>query len=397
MKSIQVVLIPAVLLGAAAITSPRDAARYRQASDAVQAALTDGNYAKELGEFRRLLEVHPNDPRLKAHYYLAMGAAAEKAGEAKDAQLYKGMAHFLDWGIDWRVGKADSPAAIMSAAAQSLAAIRKESDNFSPKAEPKPVYTFPPAPVGSPEYKAPAKPQPMPGYAAASAAGPAPRMSPNSGPPSFPPSTPGQPRPPQSSATPPPPVFQPNPNATPPPGFPMPLPQNQPASTSQNPPPQQSPGPGPSSELRPPMPYVAGTMSGGNSGGPPIVYVKPADPYIMQGAEKSRRRGESLKPMRVVHDHSEFGDKAYFETGCGAMLTVEDGALIFTSSVEAPRSIPASDIVDLHMNVEVGRAVGAFHILTKRGLYLNLAPEAATREQGSQFVAALRKQLGIGE
>ena len=117
----------------------------------------------------------------------------------------------------------------------------------------------------------------------------------------------------------------------------------------------------------------------------------------MGGDRQYTRRGEAMKPIRVVHDHSQLGDKAYFEPACGALLTVEDGELIFTSSLEEPRSIAASEIVELRMNVEVGRAIGAFHILTKRGLYLNLAPEAATREEGRMFVEALRKQLGLGE
>ena len=117
----------------------------------------------------------------------------------------------------------------------------------------------------------------------------------------------------------------------------------------------------------------------------------------MADARQYTRRGEVMKPMRVVHDHSLLGDNAYFESGCAALLTVEDGELIFTSSSEAPRAIAAAEILEIGMNLEVGRAIGAFHILTKRGLYLNLAPEASTREEGREFVKALRKQLGLGE
>ena len=149
----------------------------------------------------------------------------------------------------------------------------------------------------------------------------------------------------------------------------------------------------------PPVPDVDGRMFGGGTGGPPIGYQKPVDQYIMQQASAAwrQRRGEAAKPLRVVHDHSQLGDEAYFETGCGALLSVEDGALIYTSGVEVPRLIVPSEIVELRMNEEVGRAIGAFHILTRRGLFLNLAPEGATREQGRLFVESLRKQLGLGE
>ena len=104
-----------------------------------------------------------------------------------------------------------------------------------------------------------------------------------------------------------------------------------------------------------------------------------------------------MKPLRVMHDHSRLGDKAYFETACGALLIVQEGQLIFTSTAEAPRTIAASEIIELRLNSEVGRGAGAFHVVTRRGLYLNLAPEAGTSEAGSAVVISLRKQLGLGE
>ena len=77
MKRVQLVFISTILLGGAAITTPRDPARYQQAAEAVQAALSEGNYSTEVREFRRLLELHPNDPQIRAQFYLAMGSAAE--------------------------------------------------------------------------------------------------------------------------------------------------------------------------------------------------------------------------------------------------------------------------------------------------------------------------------
>jgi hypothetical protein len=57
--------------------------------------------------------------------------------------------------------------------------------------------------------------------------------------------------------------------------------------------------------------------------------------------------------------------------------------------------IPASEILEIRMNSAVGKEVGSFHIVTKKGLYLYLAPEAATAEEGRADVDALRKQLGL--
>ena len=96
---------------------------------------------------------------------------------------------------------------------------------------------------------------------------------------------------------------------------------------------------------------------------------------------RQARRGDEAKPIRVFHDHSRLGDANYFEPPCGALLLVEGGNLTFTpTGGEAPLVIPAAEIVEIRMNTAVGKEVGAFHIITRKGLYLHLAPEGATSD-----------------
>jgi hypothetical protein len=45
----------------------------------------------------------------------------------------------------------------------------------------------------------------------------------------------------------------------------------------------------------------------------------------------------------------------------------------------------------------VGKEVGAFHILTRKGLYLHLATESGKREDARAAVEELRRRLGLGE
>jgi hypothetical protein len=101
--------------------------------------------------------------------------------------------------------------------------------------------------------------------------------------------------------------------------------------------------------------------------------------------------------IKVVHDHYRVGDKAYFEDSCGALLSVDGNNLTFTASGgEGPVVIPAGDILEIRLNTTVGRSAGAFHIATKKGLYLNLVPESGKSDDGRADVDQLRKLLGLG-
>jgi hypothetical protein len=109
-------------------------------------------------------------------------------------------------------------------------------------------------------------------------------------------------------------------------------------------------------------------------------------------------RGDATKPIHVFQDHSRLGDPACFEPACGALLLVEGGNLTFTpGGSEEAMVIPVADIIEISMNTAVGCEVGAFHIATRQGLYLHLAPESATADDGRADVDKLRKQLGLDQ
>ena len=120
----------------------------------------------------------------------------------------------------------------------------------------------------------------------------------------------------------------------------------------------------------------------------------PQAPY--QAGAGYRERSQSFAPARVIYDRTVVTDHAYFDRSCGVLLAVADGSLTFTSGCgEPPYVIPSAEILDLGLNLEVGRDAGVFHIATRRGLYLQLALESASREESAALVDSLRKQLGL--
>ena len=130
-------------------------------------------------------------------------------------------------------------------------------------------------------------------------------------------------------------------------------------------------------------------------------YAAPASPYGAPRGYASGRgtmRGAAMPPLRVIHDHATLADAAYFADGCGALIAIGDGALTFTpTGGEEPLVIPTGEITDVRLNLVVGKEIGAFHIQTRKGLYLNLAIETGKREDARTAVDELRKQLGLGE
>jgi hypothetical protein len=132
-------------------------------------------------------------------------------------------------------------------------------------------------------------------------------------------------------------------------------------------------------------------------------YSPPAGPAPYANASfkprAGRVRGGDDEPVfRVVHDHSHIGNKTYFEESCGGLLSVSGTNLTFTGSGgEAPRVIPASDILEIRLNSVMGRDAGVFHISTRQGLYLTLAPESQDREQARSLIEAIRANLSLIE
>jgi len=133
----------------------------------------------------------------------------------------------------------------------------------------------------------------------------------------------------------------------------------------------------------------------------PPPYAQPRAPYGAPAGyyrPQQARRGSAGQPIKVFHDHSRLGDSNYFDPPCGALLLVENGSLTFTpAGGEQPLLIPTTDIIEIRMNTIVAKEVGAFHIITKSGLYLALAPAEATAEEGRADMDELRKQLGLDQ
>ncbi len=113
----------------------------------------------------------------------------------------------------------------------------------------------------------------------------------------------------------------------------------------------------------------------------------------------ARTRGEGSAPVIVIHDHFRLGEPNYFEHNCSAILSVEGGELQFIPSAagEDARAIPAGEITEIRLNLVVGREIGAFHISTKKGLYLQLALESGSRDDARTAVESLNRQLGLGQ
>lgn len=75
---------------------------------------------------------------------------------------------------------------------------------------------------------------------------------------------------------------------------------------------------------------------------------------------------------------------------------MENGNLTITASGgEAPRLIPASEIREIRLNTIAGKDVGSFHITTRKGLYLHLAPVSGKADEARATVEMLRQQLGM--
>jgi hypothetical protein len=122
----------------------------------------------------------------------------------------------------------------------------------------------------------------------------------------------------------------------------------------------------------------------------------PANPYAPP-ANYGRRsaRGDQAPPIKIFYDRSHAGDAAYFNDPCAALLSVdEEGALTVTPGCgEASLVIPAAEIVDLRMNVAIGKQIGAFHIATAKGLYLVCASDSGSTDESLDIVRSLKQQL----
>lgn len=129
--------------------------------------------------------------------------------------------------------------------------------------------------------------------------------------------------------------------------------------------------------------------------GPAVPQYPPQTPYMPPNNYRAPQVRGGAEAIRVVHDHSDAGDATYFGAhACGALLKVSGSALTFTpSGAEPPLVIPAAEIVDIAMNTSIGAEIGAFHVVTAKGLYLHLAPPSGGAAEGRRMVDSLNTQL----
>jgi hypothetical protein len=350
------ILLP-TMLAAQSATAPVAHDADKQIVAAANDNEAQGNYAAAIREYRRLLEIYANEPALQAPVYLAMSADAEKLQDPGQAKLFADISASLDPNLAVRAqesdgkatatrggnGKADALLSFASAALQGYVAMRQaraqqQPQQQQPAIEPSQQYaqqnSYPPASYGQQGYQAPPQYSPTPGY--------------------------GDPNQQQQS------------------GYPQQqaqYPQQQPGQY-----PQQQPGqyPQQSQAQYPQQQQVAPYGAPQNTGARP------------------QTRGLASPVIKVIYDRSRFGAADHLADACGALLNVEDGNLVFTPGCgEEPRVIPAGEIWELRNNLLVGREVGAFHIITKKGLYLDVAPSSGGKDAGREEVEQLKKLLGL--
>jgi len=56
-----------------------------------------------------------------------------------------------------------------------------------------------------------------------------------------------------------------------------------------------------------------------------------------------------------------------------------------------------ADILEIRLNTTAAKEIGAFHVATRKGFYLNMAPESGSRDDARAAIESLKKQLGITE
>lgn len=361
--------MPLSLLAARDLTDKMDPELGKQIEAKIRAAALDGNYEAALRELRRSLEIYPNEPLMRAPIYFGMSEMSAKSGDAKHAQEYRTVSEHLDPQLRMRLAagaesvsrgdKADMWAGIFAAGLQTASTIMQQRQLYlqqqqqrqqmalqaqaqgvqqvqplvqAQQAMQASTYYYPAAPAGQPGYQVPPN-----GYAPPVGYAPAPV-------PNY-----VQPPPPSQYAA---------PQYAQPSGQPM-IQPGQPAPTF----------------VQPPAPYTYA---------PPPGYPVPPT------------RGEQIRPIRVLHDHAQIGDTAYFGHVCGALLSTSGSALVFTpAGGEIPMIIPSSEISEIKLNTVIGKSNGTFHVVTRKGFYLSLVPESGDRDDARATIATLKKQLGL--
>ena len=390
-------LILALNLTGAELAIRIDQEQQKQAADALRAAADDRDYASVLVQGRRILELYPNAPLLHATIYRVIAEAARQSGDGATADGYLMAATSLNPSPELpgpaqsgeaTRGKMDNFATAVNMFAQGMQAVQanraqaeqqrlqlqiqqqqlqaqlqfqqqqpfQQQQQFQqqPQYQQQPQFQQQPQYQQQPQFQQQQFQQPQQFV---------PQQGANV---NYPPTPVGNPG------------FQPQQASAPVPGW---APQQQLASGGPFSQPQQA-APQPQYQA-PPAGY----------GYPQAQAPYGAANYAPPGGVN---RGDPPPVFKVIHDHSQAGDSSYFERSCGALLSLSDSSLTFTpSGGEQAMVIPAGDILELRLNVLVGRDAGLLHIATKGGLYLSLAVSSLDRDEARAAVDTLRSKLGL--
>ena len=102
--------------------------------------------------------------------------------------------------------------------------------------------------------------------------------------------------------------------------------------------------------------------------------------------------------MQLIQDLSRVGALNYFEPSESVAVQAVEGGLRLWPAGSGPEMwIPVADVIDLRMNSVVAKDLGAFHLATRNGLYLNLMLPSGNIDAAAQLLADLREQLGLSE
>ncbi len=387
---------------------PVDPDQFRQANAKLIALAQSGEDAALLVQARRTLELVPNEPALQAPIYLLMSAATRHLGENARAEAYEQAAHALDPTLapaaaagTTRGSTSDTVQQAIGIAAQSVGAYQQIKIMQLCLEMVKHHMTPPPQCGAQQAGMPPASAQPMPIQPMSAQPMSAQPMSaqPMS---AQPMSAPPMSAPPMSA----PPMSAPTGFSQPldqPPGA-LPLASTPPISYPAAPVVAQSMPPAP---MPAPIPAQASAPQQQQSPYPQQSTYPPQQPQQSQQqqtrayqrpAARGRMRGEEEPSFRAIHDQSRVASAHYFDQSYGVLLSVSGTNLTVTSTSGEPlRVIPAADILEIRLNSLIGRDQGVFHIATRQGLYLALAPESLDREQARAMIEALRAKLDLVE
>ncbi len=411
-KACFAICLPLSLIGADIPVVRIDPGQYKTLTDAMIESAKDHDDGAVIRDGRRVLEVFPNNPEVQAPVYLLMADALQSLGETGRAADYRALATLLNLSpakkTDGALVRGDVSSTIQTAVGaitQSVSLIQQIQlmklclDMVKHNMAPPPQCTAPPPgqlsvqPMNqgfAPQPIAPLPITPLP--MASLPIAPVPIAPVPVGPLPLDPALVQQPFAPAPAPV-------PNTAIMYPPA-PVGTPAYQPASSYAPPVPPQ-----PLMPLQQTMQQISqqrqqqGYQQAGMQAPQTFGQNRSFAPYQNRNYQprNGRTRGSDTPVHRVIRDFSGIGSANYFEPSCGALLSTSGENLTLTTACGDPIIIPANEILELRVNSFAGKEAGMFHISTKQGLYMNLAPESGNREDARSLIDSVRKQLSLTE